>query len=175
MNARKKLMLRGGLHPVFLVTPPSTPIEPDWENYERMLFALYKEFPEAQPVAEYLGIDHGQLIKYSRNKPPRFPPAQGSNSNGNGSGEVESKESREAKEAEWEQACLYRRFFSAILLYTLVQEWPITSVTQIINTERGQLQQLQKDAAVFCGMTVVFCSKLNWHMLAACLVGVRIT
>lgn len=65
---------------------------------------------------------------------------------------------------------LYRRFFHAILLFTLVQEWPITSVTRLISAvTRGQLQQLQKDAAVFCGMTVVFCRKLNWPLLASCL------
>ena len=36
-------------------------------------------------------------------------------------------------------------------------------------TSRGQLQQLQKDAAVFCGMTVVFCRRLRWELLAAAL------
>ena len=42
---------------------------------------------------------------------------------------------------------------------------------------RGQLQQLQKDAAVFCGMTVVFCRRLNWPALACCLedFGARLT
>ena len=55
LNARRKLILKGGLHPVFLVTPPSTPIEPDWKNYERILHVLYQEQPDAQAVATYLG------------------------------------------------------------------------------------------------------------------------
>lgn len=96
-------------------------------------------------VCPSLGIERGQLCTYAFNPPPR-------------TGSASAK------------AQLYRRFFSAILLFTLVQEWPITRVTRLItNVTRGQLQQLQKDAAVFCGMTVVFCRKLNWPMLAACL------
>lgn len=34
---------------------------------------------------------------------------------------------------------------------------------------RGLLQQLQRDASVCCGMLVVFCRELNWHILAAAL------
>jgi hypothetical protein len=91
-----------------------------------------------------LGIEPGQLATYAFNVPGR----------GNVSPTVQ----------------LYRRFFSAILLFTLIQEWPLTSVTKLISgVTRGQLQQLQKDAAVFCGMTVVFCRKLNWPILASCL------
>lgn len=55
MDARSKLILKGGLHPVFLVTPPSTPIEPDWKNYEKILHVLYQEHPDAEAVATYLG------------------------------------------------------------------------------------------------------------------------
>jgi hypothetical protein len=90
------------------------------------------------------GIEPGQLCTYAFNNPSRS--------------------------AANPKPQIYRRFFSAILLFTLVQEWPITRVTRLITTvTRGQLQQLQKDAAVFCGMTEVFCRKLNWPMLAACL------
>lgn len=55
LDARTKLILKGGLHPVYLVTPPSTPIEPDWKNYEKILHTLYQEHPDAQAVAVYLG------------------------------------------------------------------------------------------------------------------------
>lgn len=195
LDARAKLILKGGLHPVYLVTPPSTPIEPDWKNYEKILHVLYQEHPDAEAVATYLGnatfvtkilsfslvllrhvvvaqcatnllhhnnehtflivsvrlcalnitgIEQGQLCSYAFNNPPRS----------NTTPKVQ----------------LYRRFFSAILLFTLIQEWPITNVTRLLSTvTRGQLQQLQKDAAVFCGMTVVFCKKLNWPLLASCL------
>lgn len=92
----------------------------------------------------FSGIEQGQLCSYAFNNPPRS----------NTTAKVQ----------------LYRRFFSAILLFTLIQEWPITNVTRLLSTvTRGQLQQLQKDAAVFCGMTVVFCKKLNWPLMASCL------
>ena len=55
LDARAKLILKGGLHPVYLVTPPSTQIEPDWKNYEKILHTLYQEHPDAQAVATYLG------------------------------------------------------------------------------------------------------------------------
>lgn len=55
LEARAKLILKGGLHPVYLVTPPSTPIEPDWKNYEKILHVLYQEHPDAEAVATYLG------------------------------------------------------------------------------------------------------------------------
>lgn len=149
LEARRKLILRGGLHPVFLVTPPSTSIEPDWNNYEKILETLYKEHPEARAVAELVGIQQSQLCVYAFKHPPY---QYGSTSTTNS------------------VVLLYRRFYSAILLFSLIQEWPLTRVTNTItNVTRGQLQQLQKDASTFCGMTVVFCKKLNWPILAACL------
>ena len=44
-QARTKLILKGGLHLVFLVTSPSIQLEPDWEQYERVLHDLYAEHP----------------------------------------------------------------------------------------------------------------------------------
>ena len=64
----------------------------------------------------------------------------------------------------------YRRFYNAIVLFILIQEWPITRVASMTKTAtRGQLQQLQKDASIFCNMVVTFCKKLNWEILASCL------
>lgn len=52
----------------------------------------------------------------------------------------------------------------------MIQEWPISSIAKFTTAiTRGQIQQLQKDAAVYCGMIVVFCRKLNWSPLAAAL------
>ena len=33
-------------------------IEPDWDNYEKMLDVLYKEHPDAKDVSAHLGICH---------------------------------------------------------------------------------------------------------------------
>ena len=56
--------------------------------------------------ANYLGIDHGQISSFAFNLPARS----------NNSPQLQ----------------LYRRFYSAILLFSLIQEWPITNVTRII-------------------------------------------
>lgn len=43
-------------------------IEPDWDNYEKMLDILYKEHPDAKDVAAHLGICHRsaeQSVQYN--------------------------------------------------------------------------------------------------------------
>eukprot|EP01038_Epipyxis_sp_PR26KG_P006253 gene6253-8612_t len=144
-QARSRLILRGGLHPVFLVTPPFPQIEPNWANYEAILEELYKEHQDARMVAEYLGVDCSKLLQFKFNHPRP--------------GDIS------------EQVMLYKRFYSAIILFTIVQEWPTSRVSKLLSNEsvtRGQLQQLQKDASTFCGMIVVFCRNLNWSSLASC-------
>ena len=42
-NARRRLILRSGFHLVFLVTPTTTNIEPNWSNYENIVTTLYRE------------------------------------------------------------------------------------------------------------------------------------
>lgn len=144
ISARQRLIIKGGLHPVFLVTPPSTHIEPDWVRYQKILDVLFKEHPDSIAVAEYLGVNHGELCSLALNSPSL------------------SNQS--------EKVNFYRRFYSSVLLFILIQEWPIYRVANLTsNITRGQLQQLQRDASVFCGMTVVFCKNLNWKPLASCL------
>ena len=63
----------------------------------------------------------------------------------------------------------YRRFFTAILLYRLVQEVPLQKVGSNLDIKRGRLQALQSDAASFCHMVIAFCKKLNWDYLATAL------
>ena len=55
LSARRKLILKGGLHPVFLVTPLSCNIEPNWHNYERIFDVLRREHPDCEMVASLLG------------------------------------------------------------------------------------------------------------------------
>jgi hypothetical protein len=147
LKARSKLILKGGLHPVFLITPPDTRIEPDWANYRRIVDDLYRDHPEAKDVAAYLEVDNKLLDMFVLTPPPY--------------GKVDATVS------------FYRRFYSSILLFILIQETPLSRVTNLMaegrGINRGQYQQLQKDAAAFCGMTVVFCQTLNWSALASCL------
>jgi hypothetical protein len=119
--ARSYLILKGGLHCVFLVTPPTTQIgfffifyqlnknlsltmykkkEPDWNNYEKILDSLHREHPESIDVTNYLGVQRGQLCSFSFNHPTFGCMSETVN--------------------------FYKRFYSAVLLFILIQEWPIT-------------------------------------------------
>jgi hypothetical protein len=42
-------------------------------------------------------------------------------------------------------------------------------VASLISSSRGDIQQLQKDAAMHCGMTVAFARRLNWLHVASVL------
>lgn len=158
-NARKKLILNTGLHLVFLLTPPTVSyIEPNWLTYYDLINTLCKD-PNIKSVCETIGIDTNDdtndLLLYQsgkKNKP-----------------DYNSKD---------EKVLLYRRFYASIILFKLVQEYPIRELERSMpEISRGQMQQLQKEASNFCGMTVTFCKKLNWNILANCLqvFGARIS
>jgi hypothetical protein len=144
-QAKHQLLLTSALHLVYLIVPPvSKLIEPDWQRYELLIDRLYKEHPDAQHVAEYVGIQRSVCCSFMFSKPNQL-----------------STHGR-----------LYRRFYVAVILFAVIQEWPVAQVMQLLHgsgVTRGQLQQLQRDASIFCGMVVVFCQKLNWTLLASCL------
>ena len=56
-----------------------------------------------------------------------------------------------------------------------VEEVPIRNMVARLGIERGTLQALQKEAAVFCGMIVCFCRHLQWHELANVLYSFQVT
>lgn len=137
--ARKKLILQSGFHVIFLVTPPSTHIQPNWDSFEILLDGVLKDHPGILPVVELLGASMGDLCRFKQN-PPSFNCTK-------------------------PKTLFYKRFYSALLLFNLVQEIPLNKISQWVNMQRGQLQQLQKEASTFCGMIVSFCEKLNWESL----------
>ena len=171
-NARRRLILTGGLHPVFLITPTSLSysVAIQWRSYERIFEAFLKDCPEAEVVADHLGINRAKLREFSQNPPG-------------------------ARDENTDTIRLYRRFYLAMMLFTQVQsEWPITRVLsqffpqdnsqgvggssssnsnsggdQSGQVTRGVIQSLQKEASTFCSMVVIFCKKLNWPILASCL------
>lgn len=181
-QARQKLILKGDLHLVFLITPPycginynqsatssatmiagasSTTgeaatalptssasattggIEPDWSTYEKLLDMLIKEFPDCQQVLEVLSIQPSALLYFTQCKPA----------------------------TNTDTYRLYKRFYNAIILFSLIQEWPITKIQRYLspNITSGQIQTLQKDSAAFAHMLVTFCKHLNWLDLMVCL------
>ena len=143
LAARKKLILRSNFHCVFLVTPPSSNIEPPWSNMATMVTDIYSDYEDIKPVADFLGVKEKEMQDFAR-RPPKFM--------------CNDPRTR-----------FYRRFFTAILLYRLVQEVPLQKVGSSLDIKRGRLQALQSDAASFCHMVIAFCKKLNWDYLATAL------
>lgn len=138
-QARKKLILQSGFHVIFLVTPPCSHIQPHWDSYEMLLDGVLTDHPGILPVVQLLGASRGDLCHF-KHSPPKFNCTK-------------------------PKSLFYKRFYSALLLFNLVQEIPLNKISQWVDVQRGQLQQLQKEASAFCGMIVSFCEKLNWQSL----------
>lgn len=182
-QGRNQLILKGGLHPLYLLTPSSlstNTIEPDWANYYKLLTSFYQEYPEAQKIASLIGIRMEIVQKFIYEGSPRSNMSnnnkgKGTNTNSNNTNDtinnvsttVVMSKSDEEKNKTYQ---LYKRFYNTIILFILTQEWPMTKILSFFSTlSRGQLQQLQKDSSTFCSMLTLFCMKLNWKTLAAVL------
>ena len=139
-EANQKFIFQTGFHGVFLVTPPSTPITPPWQELERIVNALYRDHPGVEEVAEYIGISPAQMMAFKVNPP--------------------------AYNCTLPKTKLYKRFYSAIILYRLIHEQPLHYVSQLMYIERGQTQTLQKDSSIFCSLIVIFCKRLHWNLLS---------
>ncbi|VDQ05490.1 unnamed protein product [Trichobilharzia regenti] len=60
---------------------------------------------------------------------------------------------------------LHRRFYTALVLYRLVNEDGLQAVAKKFGVNRGLLQSLQQQAATYAGMVTIFCNRLGWsHM-----------
>lgn len=170
-NHMKLILKGGGLHLVFLVTPPATFIEPNWDNYEKIIDTLIKTNPEAQDIIDFLKVDRCKLIEYKLHHPRHGSFQANSSACTSTSTSSESSSSSERSTTE----VFYRRLYSALILFSMIQEVPIVEVLHQMSggsrdiSKRGELQQLQKDASSFCRMTVTFCEKLNWTLLSSCL------
>ena len=44
-DARRSLVLKSGLHPIFLATPPYPSVQPAWATFEHLLSLLQKDYP----------------------------------------------------------------------------------------------------------------------------------
>ena len=149
-RARTKLILCTGLHMVYLVTPPSTCIEPDWTQYYDTIMSICK-IEGAELVIKEIGVDDEIIKELAMYK----------------SGVKQVPKFRDDSSA---KVIMLRRLYSAIILFKLVQEYPLGQiVNELLNVKRGDLQALQKEASIFCGMTITFCQKLNWDLLGSAL------
>lgn len=180
-QACKRLVLKSGLHCVFLVTPPfASGIEPPWGRLEPLFAYVIREYPDTKGVFELLGVNWAELIRFGR-CPPKFgsnlPSSSISNTSTSTSGDGSDRRSNTASSNATagaisnasERVILYRRLYAAVLLFVLTQEVPLSRVADFVAAPRGQIQQLQKEAAAFCGMATTFCRKLHWDGLASVL------
>ena len=142
-QARRRFILKSGFHAVFLATPPNPRLRVQWIHYETIVAQLLRDQPEVESTLLYLGFKQEEVSTF-RLKPPKC-------------------------DASFPSIQFYRRLFAAIVLYNVVQENPITKVADLIASSRGDIQMLQKDASIQCGMTVVFARKLNWDHVASIL------
>jgi len=146
-RANKLLVLRGSLHLVFLVTPHSSSVTIDipWVSLADIYSRCVRENPETAVVAKAVGFDYARANNYRFNPPLR--------------------------NCTRETTRLDRRFYLALLLLSLVLEWPSSRITDTLGggITHGQLSTFQSDASYFCSSVVSFCRELNWPHLAAAL------
>jgi hypothetical protein len=166
--ARNRLILKSGLHCVFLVTPPfASGLEPPWDKLEPLFSYVIREYPDTRAVFELLQVDWAELIRLGR-CPPKPLGSTSANTSATGDGGSGHGASAPATHST-ERIILYRRLYAAVLLFVLTQEVPLGRVADFVHAPRGQVQQLQKEAAAFCGMATTFCRKLHWDALASVL------
>jgi len=60
---------------------------------------------------------------------------------------------------------VHQRFFTALALNDLVNEMPISQVTEKYSVNKGVVQNLQQAASTFAGMVTAFCNRLGWSNL----------
>lgn len=168
-QARVRLVIKGGFHAVYLATPPSfSGLAINWSVLTSLVRHLEREEPDIYTVLQHIGVDECELAHYCVS-PPKYS-------------DLTKLGSR---------ARFYRRAYTAVLLYNVIQERPLSSLVLECMTSsstssssnssggsnsnkgvvskgdgnRGLVQQLQKEASAFCNMVVVFCRLLNWSHL----------
>ena len=140
-QACEKLVLRGGVQPLFLITPPNARITVKWKEYLDIFDALCDQNPEIELPALQLGVCRARLADYQYNQP---------------------KEDSEHTKFD-------RRFYATIVLLSIVNERPIDVVERKMNMKSNDVYNLQSDASLFSHTTTKFCRALNWGLLASVL------
>ncbi len=140
-QACERLVLRGGVQPLFLITPPNARIAVNWKEYLNIFDVLCEQNPEIEAPALHLGVCRARLADYQYNQP---------------------KENSEHTKFD-------RRFYATIVLLSLVNERPVDVVEGMMRVKLNDLYNLQSDASQFCYTTTKFCRALNWDLLASVL------
>ncbi|CAE8701437.1 unnamed protein product [Polarella glacialis] len=157
-KARKGLRLDTELHLIFLATPASSGLEPDWPRF----LSYYERLqPRDRAVADAVGVSHNFLVKQSMG---HRGPLGDLPATGGGAPPGAPTDWRQERER---IAALHRRFWAALALRELAAEAAPSRVAAAFAVPRGALQALQGLAATYCGMVRQLCERLRWHEMAA--------
>lgn len=144
-RARDKLVLRGDVHALFLVTPPNHRMRVHWDRYIHVWNTLCHELPDVEEVAvRMIGVQPARLQSFG-NSPPT------------------------GDELASEETLFYKRFYCTIVLLSIVSPSPTSVVERYMELGASNIYGLQKEASMFCRGTTAFCRELNWALLAAAL------
>jgi DNA polymerase theta len=139
--ARKGLSLDTNLHIVFLLTPAyQNNEEPRWDVYLSQITNF--EFEERmQKILMRIGITSQFINRVRHNR-------------------------RACEKEDPTKFMLHKRFYTALILHNLVEEVPLQTIMDTYQLDKGRLEGLRNQAAIFCGMAVSFMRRLNYTNLA---------
>ncbi|CAH8871843.1 unnamed protein product [Trichobilharzia szidati] len=145
-RARRSIALDTELHLIYLLTPVYLDVgaDLDWLCYLEQYQSLS---PAERRVADLVDIEERFITRCAAGAPPTTSGRLGN----------ASMSSR--------RLSLHRRFYTALVLYRLVNEDGLQAVARKFGVNRGLLQSLQQQAATYAGMVTIFCNRLGWsHM-----------
>ncbi|KAF5748241.1 DNA polymerase theta-like isoform X1 [Tripterygium wilfordii] len=161
-RAREGFVLASDLHLVYLVTPISVDVEPDWELY-------YERFMELsaldQSVGNRVGVTEPFLMRMAHGAPVRISNRSRENMTGLHREFVKPGIINTGMISDEQMLRVCRRFYVALILSRLVQESPVAEVCEAFKVSRGMVQALQENAGRFASMVSLFCERLGWHDL----------
>lgn len=143
---RGGLVLSDDLHVCYFLTPLQEIGEPDWNTYRDLVHRL----PALrQEIARKLGVDERVIDQRASG--------------------VLSASAAVLTERGRRSMRVLKRFFSAMMLSDVLVETPLRDVEVRYQVNRGQIQALMKNAAMFSASICSFCSAMQWYSLEAVL------
>ncbi|CAG9532865.1 unnamed protein product [Cercopithifilaria johnstoni] len=143
-NAMRSLALDTELHLLYLVTPLHN--DSIWMNYIdwNVYYNIWSKLPiKLQRVGKMIGIRDSFIL-----------------------GKIQGRQATEIGSMQ-----IHLRFLSALALFDLIRESPLSDVARRFRINRGALQTLQQQSATYAYMVVTFCEKLGWIYLRSVLDG----
>ncbi|RTG90000.1 DNA polymerase theta [Schistosoma bovis] len=143
-RARRSIALDTELHLVYLLTPVYLDVgaDLDWLCYLEQYQSLSSS---ERRVADLIGIEERFITRCAAGAPSSAASCHGNTNVVN------------------RRLNLHRRFYTALVLYRLVNEDGLQIVAKKFGVNRGLLQSLQQQSATYAGMVTIFCNRLGWN------------